>query len=433
MRVFPHSAQANKAVAGQIADLIRERAAEGRNCVLGLATGNTPVGVYDELVRLHREEGLSLANVVTFNLDEYYPMQPNELQSYVRFMREHLFDLVDIPAGNWHVPDGTLPIEQVADYLHVVRRANRGGGRHRYPALGHRPHGAHRVQRARFGQGKPHAADHARSRDADRRGQRLLRPGERAAAGDHDGRRHDSRCAARSSCWRSASTRRRLLRKAVEGEISSSIAASFLQEHPNAEVVLDEAAADALTRYRTPWLLGPVEWDEHKVRKAVIWLARKLDKAILKLTDHDYNEEGLQDLLADRGPAYDINIKVFRHLQSTITGWPGGKPAHAKQPGDQPRSREQIFPKRVLVFSPHPDDDVISMGGTLIRLADQGHEVHVAYQTSGNIAVFDDDAIRFADFVTEFNTHFDVSPERAARAGSARRGVSAPQAAGAGR
>ena len=200
----------------------------------------------------------------------------------------------------------------------------------------------------------------------------------------------------------------------VEGEISPTIAASFLQEHPNAQVVIDEAAADALTRKKSPWLLGPVEWDEQKVRKAVIWLARKLDKAILKLTDHDYNEEGLQDLLAERGPAYDINIKVFRHLQSTITGWPGGKPAHAKRPGDRAHSRDTIFPKRVVVFSPHPDDDVISMGGTLIRLADQGHEVHVAYQTSGNIAVFDDDAIRFADFVAEFNTHFDVSPKRAA-------------------
>jgi glucosamine-6-phosphate deaminase len=205
-----------------------------------------------------------------------------------------------------------------------------------------------------------------------------------------------------------------IIARAVEGEVSPTIAASFLQQHPNAQVVIDEAAADALTRNNSPWLLGPVEWDENKVRKAVIWLARTLDKAILKLTDHDYNEEGLQDLLAERGPAYDINIKVFRHLQSTISGWPGGKPAHAKRPGDRTLSRDSIFPKRVIVFSPHPDDDVISMGGTLIRLADHGHEVHVAYQTSGNIAVFDDDAIRFADFVAEFNTHFDVSPKRAA-------------------
>ena len=197
--------------------------------------------------------------------------------------------------------------------------------------------------------------------------------------------------------------------------------------------MLDEAAADGLTRYRSPWLLGPVEWDDARIRKAVIWLARQLDKPILKLTDEDYNEHGLQDLLAEHGPAYDINVKVFRHLQATITGWPGGKPAHAKQPGDRVTPRDHIFPKRVLVFSPHPDDDVISMGGTLIRLVDQGHEVHVAYQTSGNIAVFDDDAIRFADFVAEFNRHFDVSPERTGRAGGSHRSVSPQQAAGAGR
>ena len=206
-----------------------------------------------------------------------------------------------------------------------------------------------------------------------------------------------------------------------------------MQQHPQAVVVLDEAAAAELTRRKSPWLLGAVEWDAAQVRKAVIWLARKLDKPILKLTDEDYNEDGLQDLLADRGPAYNINVKVFRDLQATITGWPGGKPAHAKQPGDRPQPHDHIFPKRILIFSPHPDDDVISMGGTLIRLVDQGHEVHVAYQTSGNIAVFDDDTIRYADFVAEFNRHFDVSPERTARARGARRGVPAQQEAGAGR
>jgi len=146
----------------------------------------------------------------------------------------------------------------------------------------------------------------------------------------------------------------------------------------------------------------------------LIWLARCVKKSILKLTDADYNEEGLQDLLADRGPAYDINLSVFRHLQGTIVGWPGGKPAHARQPGDRPQAHGDIFPKRIVIFSPHPDDDVISMGGTLIRLVEQGHEVHVAYQTSGNIAVFDDDVIRFSEFVSEFNQHFDVSPQQTA-------------------
>ncbi len=160
--------------------------------------------------------------------------------------------------------------------------------------------------------------------------------------------------------------------------------------------------------------MGPVEWDAMSIRKAVIWLARKLDKPILKLTTEDYNEYGLQDLLATKGNAYDINLAVFRQLQATITGWPGGKPGHARQPGDRPQPGDHIFPKRIVVFSPHPDDDVISMGGTLIRLCDQGHEVHVAYQTSGNIAVFDDDAVRFVEFVGEFGNRFDLSADRTA-------------------
>jgi glucosamine-6-phosphate deaminase len=413
VRVFPHSTVASKAVAAQIADLIRERAAQGRNCVLGLATGNTPVGIYDELVRMHREEGLSLTNVITFNLDEYYPMQPNELQSYVRFMREHLFDLVDIAPGNWHVPDGTLPIEQVHDYCtwYEQQIAAAGGIDIQLLGVGRTGH---------IGFNEPGSGKDSRTRLIT-----LDRVTRIDAASDFFGQEHVPRRAITMGVGTILHARQvimlafgehkaPIIARAVEDEISSSIAASFLQEHPNTQVVLDNAAADSLTRYQSPWLLGPVEWDDAKIRKAVIWLARKLDKAITKLTDHDYNEEGLQDLLAERGPAYDINIKVFRQLQSTITGWPGGKPAHARHSGGHAHTRNAIFPKRVLIFSPHPDDDVISMGGTLIRLADHGHEVHVAYQTSGNIAVFDDDAIRFADFVTDFNKHFDVSPQKAA-------------------
>jgi glucosamine-6-phosphate deaminase len=413
VRVYPHATQANKAVAQQIADLIRERATQGRPCVLGLATGSTPVGIYNELVRMHREDGLSLANVVTFNLDEYYPMQPGELQSYVRFMREHLFDHVDIKPGNWHVPDGTLPIEQVADYCawYEEQITNAGGIDIQLLGVGRTGH---------IGFNEPGSGKESRTRLIT-----LDRVTRIDAASDFFGQEHVPRRAITMGVGTILDARQLIMlafgehkapiiARAVEGEVSPSIAASFLQEHPSATVVLDEAAADWLTRYRSPWLLGSVDWDEFTLRKAVIWLARKLDKAILKLTDQDYNEEGLQDLLAEQGPAYDINLKVFRHLQSTITGWPGGKPAHKKQPGDQERSHDAIFPKRVLIFSPHPDDDVISMGGTLIRLVDQGHEVRVAYQTSGNIAVFDDDAIRFADFVAEFNTHFDVSPQRAA-------------------
>ncbi|MCL4164064.1 UNVERIFIED_CONTAM: hypothetical protein GTU68_015901, partial [Idotea baltica] len=203
-----------------------------------------------------------------------------------------------------------------------------------------------------------------------------------------------------------------IVAEAIEGEITPLVSASFLQEHPNCKFVMDISAAQSLTRFRCPWLMKQIQWDDFVTRKAVIWLAQKLGKPILKLTDEDYNEEGLQDLLAGHGDAYDINLRVFRHLQRTITGWPGGKPHDKKEPGDLSKPHDDIFPKTVLIFSPHPDDDVISMGGTLIRLAKQGHEVHVAYQTSGNIAVFDDDALRFCDFMSSFNRKFDVALEK---------------------
>ena len=266
-------------------------------------------------------------------------MQPHELQSYVRFMREHLFDLVDIPPANWHVPDGTLPIEQVADYCtwYEEQIAAAGGIDIQLLGIGRTGH---------IGFNEPGSGKESRTRLIT-----LDRVTRIDAASDFFGEENVPRRAITMGVGTILGARKiimmafgehkaPIIAKAVEGEISSSIAASFLQEHPNAEVVLDEAAADSLTRYGTPWLLGPVEWDEKRVRKAVIWLARKLDKAILKLTDNDYNEDGLQDLLAEHGPAYNINVKVFRHLQATITGWPGGKPANKKQPGDRSRSRD---------------------------------------------------------------------------------------------
>lgn len=411
--IFPHSRDASAAVAQQIATLIRTRAAEGRHCVLGLATGSTPVGVYNELVRLHQQEGLSFANVVTFNLDEYYPMQPSELQSYVRFMREHLFDLLDIPPENINIPDGTLPEGDVAEFCqrYEAKIAAVGGidiqilGIGRTGHVGFNEPGSHRDSRTRL-----ITLDRVTRIDA---------------ASDFFGEENVPRRAITMGVGTILNARQvimlafgehkaRIVAKAVEGPITSAVAASFLQEHPQAQVVLDDAASAELTRRKSPWLLGPVKWTDKTIRNAVIWLARHLNKALLKLTEADYNEEGLQDLLAKHGPAYSINLNVFRYLQSTIRGWPGGKPDAEKQPGDVSHPYDNIHPKRVLIFSPHPDDDVISMGGTLIRLVDHGHDVHVAYQTSGNIAVFDDDASRFAEFVTEFNRMFNIAPDRTA-------------------
>jgi glucosamine-6-phosphate deaminase len=412
-RVFPHAGEASRAVAAEIATLIRGRAAEHRPCVLGLATGSTPVGVYAELVRLHRQEGLSFRHVVSFNLDEYYPMHPDELQSYVRFMREYLFDHVDIQPQNVHIPDGTIAEDEIDDYCR------------RYEATIHDAGGID-IQLLGIGRtGHIGFNEPGSGRDSRTRLITLDRVTRGDAASDFFGEENVPRRAITMGVGSILESRQVILMafgegkaavvaKAVEGDISPSVAASFLQTHPRAQIVLDEAAAEALTRRRAPWLAGRVQWNEQLIRQAVIWLAQRLDKPILKLTEEDYNEEGLQELLASCGTAYSINLDVFRQLQRTITGWPAGKPAHLRRPGDIPAAGEDLFPKRVLVLSPHPDDDVISMGGTLIRLVEQGHDVHVAYQTSGNIAVFDDDAIRFMDFVSEFNRQFEIDPSRTA-------------------
>ena len=394
--VHASSAAASRAVAAEIAALLRERAAQGRMAVLGLATGSTPQGVYDELVRLHREEGLSFRNAVTFNLDEYWPMRPEELQSYRRFMQEHLFDHVDADPANVHIPDGTCPQEEVAARCAAYERAIADAGGIDLQVLG-----IGRTGHVGFNEpGSP--------RDSRTRLITLDRVTRMDASSDFFGERNVPRRAITMGVGTILEARRVVLlafgehkaaivREAVEGPVSPSVAASFLQEHPDARFVLDPASAAALTRFHTPWLLGPIEdlglrWDDRTTKRAVIWLARTLGKPVLKLVEEDYNEHGLQPLLASRGDAYDLNIEVFRALNRTITGWPGGKPG---KPGEE-------FPKRVVVFSPHPDDDVISMGGTFIRLCDQGHEVHVAYQTSGNIAVWDESALRHLDFVREF-------------------------------
>ncbi len=412
-QVFCQAGDAAIAVARHIANQAKNRSAEGRNIVLGLATGSTPVGIYNELVRLHQQEGYSFANVVTFNLDEYFPMQPNELQSYVRFMNEHLFDLIDIPEQNINIPDGTIPVEQVHQYCRDYEQkiADAGGLDIQILGIGRTGH---------IGFNEPGSSKQSKTRLIT-----LDRVTRLDAASDFFGEEHVPRRAITMGVGTILSAheifilafgehKSQIVQQAIEGQISSSVSASYLQEHPNARFILDTAAAEALVRCQCPWLLDAesVQWDEASIRKAVIWLARKLGKPILSITDEDYNEEGLQELLVKHGSAYDINVNAFRHLQSTIIGWPGGKPAELKQPGDRSQPYEHIFPKRVLIFSPHPDDDVISMGGTLIRLVAQQHHVHVAYQTSGNIAVFDDDAIRFCEFAADFNSQFGVDPKR---------------------
>ncbi len=409
--IFDDSDNASKSVADEIANLIRKRNRLNKPTVLGLATGSTPVKVYDELVRFHKEDGLSFKNVITFNLDEYYPMEPDSLQSYVRFMNEHLFDHLDIPGENVHIPDGTIPIDQInaycREYENKIREA--GGIDIQLLGIGRTGH---------IGFNEPGSRPDSRTRlvtlDVITR---------KDAASDFFGEEFVPRRAITMGvgtildaekvilmAW--GEGKAPIIKDAVEGEIRESIPATYLQRHDNAKVVLDEASSTELTKVNTPWVLTTCKWDEYLTRKAVVWLCLKLDKPVLKLTDEDYNENGMGDLLTESGPAYNINLKVFNQLQHTITGWPGGKP----DADDTNRpERATPFPKKVIIFSPHPDDDVISMGGTLIRLVEHNHEVHVAYQTSGNIAVFDDDVIRFADFVSDYAEHFDLSDSDASQ------------------
>lgn len=402
--LYEDSDQGSLAVAAEIAELIRKRQEEGKNAVLGLATGSTPVKVYDELIRLHRQEGLSFRNVITFNLDEYYPMEPDALQSYVRFMKEHLFNHIDIPEENIHIPSGTIPKEEIAAWCEQYEEKIRAAGGIDIQLLGIGRTG-------HIGFNEPGSRPDSRTRLITLDG--VTR---KDAASNFFGEEYVPRNAITMGVATILEARRILLmawgegkasiiRESVEGEVRESIPATYLQNHDNTLFVLDAAAATELTRVKTPWLVTTCDWTDELTRKAVVWLCRKLDKPILKLTDADYNENGMGELLTEAGPSYSINLKVFNQLQRTITGWPGGKPGA----DDTSRPERALpHPKRVIVFSPHPDDDVISMGGTLIRLVEHGHEVHVAYQTSGNIAVFDDDVVRYADFVTDYAEAFNL-------------------------
>lgn len=396
--VYPDPKAASLAVAKRIADLIRSKQEKGEQAILGLATGATPVGVYAELVRLHREDGLSFKNVVTFNLDEYYPMQPDSEQSYVTFMNRNLFDHVDIERANVHIPDGTLPMEAIHDYCLAYEQkiTALGGLDLQVLGIGRTGH---------IGFNEPGSAPNS--------GTRLVTLDDltrRDASRDFGGKENVPTKAitmgigtifkARAiilMAWNQKKAE--IVKKAVEGELSADVPATFLQLSESVEFVLDEDAASMLTRFDTPWLVKDCEWNRKTIKKAVVWLSHTLGKPVLKLTEDDYNNNGMAQLATEKGPVYDINIDIFNQLQHTITGWPGGKP---NADDSQRPERRDPAKKRSIIFSPHPDDDVISMGGTFIRLADQGHEVHVAYQTSGNTAVWDDEALRFIEFATDF-------------------------------
>lgn len=397
VKVYPGVGDAARDVAARIASLIKKKQQDGQQAVLGLATGATPVPVYQELIRLHREEGLSFRNVVTFNLDEYYPMEPVAVQSYVRFMNEQLFDHIDIDRQYVHIPDGTLALEDIPAFC--IGYENRitafGGIDLQLLGIGRTGHiGFNEPGSAPNSGTRLVTLDELTRRDASREfGSKQNVPQKAITMGI------GTIFKAREIILMAWNEKKAgIVQKAVEGELSAEVPATYLQQSDHAEFILDAAAASALTRFDTPWLVKDCNWDRQLTKKAVIWLAKIVKKPILKLTEEDYNNHGMAQLATQRGPVYQINIDIFNQLQRTITGWPGGK---ALADDSQRPERAEPAQKRVLLFSPHPDDDVISMGGTFIRLADQGHDVHVAYQTSGNTAVWDEEVLRFMEFTLD--------------------------------
>jgi glucosamine-6-phosphate deaminase len=408
--IFSNLNEGSRYVAESIAALIRKKQAAGEKCVLGLATGSTPKTLYQELVRMHQREGLSFSNVISFNLDEYYPIDKDALQSYNNYMHRLLFDHVDIDPANIHIPNGELSKEEIkqhsAQYEKEIEEA--GGIDLQVLGIGNNGH---------IGFNEPGSSIHSRTRLINLENSTRL-----ANAYEFSNIAQVPRLAITMGISTILKARQIILlawgpakapvvQKAVEENMTEQIPASLLQHHPDCQFVLDEAAASELTRFKSPWLTGDIEWTPKMIKKAVVNMALKLNKPVLSLTNNDYNEFGLGDLLVEKGDAYEINLQVFYLLRDSITGWPGGKP-NAVIPAHPERSTP--YPKKVIIFSPHPDDDIISMGGTFQRLHDQGHEVHVAYQTSGNIAVTDEFVTRFVDFAVGFEDIVGINNDRSA-------------------
>jgi len=400
--IYPDFKDAAKAVANEIAALIKIKQLEGEYCVLGLPTGSTPVSVYNELIRMHKQDGLSFSNVVVFNTDEYYPIAKNSLQSFTHFMKIHLYNHIDIPKENIHLIDGSIPNEELYKYCESYEEKidSYGGIDLQLLGIGRTGHIGFNEPGSMFNSiTRPVALDSMTRNDV---------------AADFLGLENVPRKsitmgigtiikAKKIILLAYSEQKARIVKQTIEGDFTTTLPASILQEHKNAKIVLDFGAAEQLTRIKTPWLVDAVEWNDMMIRKSVVWLCQKVKKPILKLTDRDYTDHGMSELITEFGPSYNINIRVFNDLQRTITGWPGGKPN-----ADDSNRPERANPaqKKVVIFSPHPDDDVISMGGTFLRLVEHKHEVHVAYQTSGNIAVTDDYSLRYLDFLKAYQDHF---------------------------
>ena len=408
VKIFDSLTDGSIFIAQEIANLIREKQSKGEKCILGLATGSSPKTLYAELVRMHRLEALSFKNVICFNLDEYYPIDNDAIQSYNRFMRVQLFNHIDIDPQNIHIPNGEINKEDIKAYCLQYEEMikNAGGIDLQILGIGNNGH---------IGFNEPGSSLISRTRLVTLDNSTRIANSYEFANISQVPRLAitmgiSSIMQARQIIlmgWGQAKSA--VVQKAVEGQVTEQIPASLLQQHDDVTFVLDLEAAAELTRFKSPWLTGECEWTPKMIRKAVVNVALKLGKPILSLTNSDYRDNGLSDLLVERGDAYEINLQAYYIMRDTITGWPGGKPDV-----NLPRHPERSvpYPKRCIIFSPHPDDDIISMGGTFQRLHDQHHDVHVAYQTSGNIAVTDEFVTRFLDFAVGFEEMFGIDAKK---------------------
>ena len=400
--IFPTIEEGAVDIANQLEADIKKREQEGRKFVMGVGSGSSLTPIFQELIRRHEAGRLSFRNVVVFNAYEYFPLNAENVNRSINQLKERFLNHVDIEAENIFTPDGTLAQDDVQEHCRQYEQHIKEQGGLDVILLGIGRMG-------NIATNEPGSSITSASRliliDETAREEMKMSFGSQETVPP---------CSITMGVSTILSARRifltawgeekaDIIKKTVEGKVSDTVPASFLQTHNDAHVVIDLSAAAKLTRIQHPWLVASCKWTDKLVRSALVWLCQVTGKPILKLTNKDYNENGLSELLALYGSAYNANIKIFNDLQHTITGWPGGKP----DADDTYRpERARPFPKRVIVFSPHPDDDVISMGGTLRRLVQQGHDVHVAYETSGNIAVGDEEVVRFMHFINGFNQLF---------------------------
>ncbi|MBR1940886.1 MAG: glucosamine-6-phosphate deaminase [Bacteroidaceae bacterium] len=401
--IFETNEEGARHIAAQIAALIRRKKQEGNFCTLALTGGSSPRCVYQELVRMHREEKLSFSHVVVFSLYEYYPLASDAVNSNLNALKSMLLDHVDIDPRNIFSLDGSISQDDIFEHCRLYEQRINSFGGIDLAVLGIGKMG-------NIGFNEPGSRPNSTTRlillDSASREEAAKTFGNNVPVGSITMGISTILSARQIFMLAWSDDKAEKIRACVEGPVTDTIPASYLQTHNDAHVIIDLSAAGALTRIRRPWLVTSCEWTDQLIRSAIVWLCLKVGKPILKLTNKDYNENGLSELLALYGSAYNVNIKIFNDLQHTITGWPGGKP----NADDTYRPERALpYPKRVIVFSPHPDDDVISMGGTIRRLVEQGHEVHIAYETSGNIAVGDEEVVRFLHFINGFNQLFNDS------------------------